>query len=283
MSRGEGAEPTQAFGVGQAICREAARFDVMLPSPLGVADVAGEEHGTIGRPHHIRRAAGRVTRHPKCPHAAVPKHVEDSREATAWIGGELPLVDRRMAFELPIDVGLHEHVDERARGRFAGACIDRRALRNVRHPRHVVQVQVRQEHASDWRRLPRKESGSVGLHVDLVAVHDTRHDAPNCRVVGVIPKGVLDARVHEDGATLRVAQDVEVDLYGLGPVFEVRRLGRGMVEVDEAASVDLPIGGHHRIEDHGPRLVEVDLHVRARPDDAEVGGSDTVSRSSAAG
>src|SRR5690606_5819686 len=81
----------------------------------------------------------------------------------------------------------------------------------------------------------------------------------------------------------RMLQQVEVDLDGLGAIFEARSLRVGMMEVEETLEGHLPVGGGHLGEADWARRRQPRLHVREGPRYALTRGRGRMRRLSAPG
>ena len=137
-------------------------------------------------------------------------------------------------------------------------------------------MQVGEEDGANRIRLAGEPGGGVGADPHPVDVRG-RGDEPAQRgVLRVGGERPLDAGVDQEETLGRVADGVEVDLDGLGSVLE--RGGARIVEVDDAAAIDLPIGAGHRLHGERTGLVDQRFHAAGRAGRAEVRVLDRVPR-----
>ena len=214
--------------------------------------------------------------HEERPDGGVAEDVEHAVEGASRVLREGELAEGGVPFERAIEDPLDEGVRGAALAVLAGAEVDGSPLGHVREAGDVIDVQVREEDARERLLLRGEPRGRVGVDLHGVQVHEGGDEAADGGVVAVVHEGPLHAGVDEEEAARRVAEGVEVDLNGLLSLGEAGGLGLGVVEVDQAAAVDRPVGGVDCLDGDGAGLLDDGLQIGRGAGLSEVGGGEGV-------
>ena len=196
-----------------------------------------------------------MARHPDRPDGPVAENVDESVESASRVGSELPLAEWLVTFEQPLDIRPENQVLHRPRRGLAGPRIDRRVLGNVGHAHHVIEVQMRQEHAHGRTALC-EEGREIGAHDELLLdLHEVGYEAAHCRPIGIVD-GAFDPCVDDEHPALRMPDDVEAHDDRLRAIDETGRLGLWMLEIQEPGQRHLPVGRVDALERDRTRPIE---------------------------
>ena len=137
----------------------------------------------------------------------------------------------------------------------------------------MIEVQVGEQYAAERLSVLGKPLSQGGSDRHFLAMHEGRHDAAQGGVLRIVAQCALDTGVDDEHAARRMPNDVKVDLDRLVAVDEARGLRLRMIEVDETAAVDGPIGRVDGLDLDGSRLVDDRREVgraAARPERARL-------------
>jgi hypothetical protein len=145
----------QAVTIGFSLSEECSGLDAVVPTPAGVAHVAGHEHRTGRCAGDEGDVSGGVSWTEDREVCAVAEDVDHPFERSIGVLGDLELLERWPSLEEPVVRSLREQVQEERCLGLVRADVDRDVLRNVREPGDVVEMDVGQEDPGQRRPRPR--------------------------------------------------------------------------------------------------------------------------------